>query len=149
MPSPIPSFSVVVPLYNTQRYIAEALESVLAQTFSDFEVVVVNDASQDDGPAIVQRYAERDDRVRMITQENRGLAGARNSGIRAARGRYIALLDADDAFQPDKLELHFRHLEANPQVGVSYAPSLLIDDESRPMGLSQSPRLNGHSMPRT
>lgn len=143
MPEVDPAVTVVVPLYNTARYIAEALDSLAAQTFDDFEVVVVDDASRDEGPSIVRRYMECDPRICMIRQENRGLAGARNSGIRAARGRYIALLDADDAFLPDKLACHVRHLDENPVVGVSYAPSLLIDEAGHPTGLAQSPRLTG------
>jgi len=138
-----PAFTVIVPLYNTERYIAEALDSLQAQTFTDFEVVVINDASSDNGPRIVEEYMARDPRIRMITQDNRGLAGARNTGIRAARGRYLALLDADDAFLPDKLEKHFAHLEANPSIGVSYAPSLFMNEDSQPMGIAQRPRLNG------
>lgn len=136
-----PAFSVVVPLYNTQAYIAEALDSVLAQTFADFEIVVVNDASTDNGPAIVEDYRSRDPRIRIVTQENRGLAGARNTGIREARGRYIALLDADDAFAPEKLQNHFEHLECKPDIGVSYAASEFMDENSRPMGIAQTPKL--------
>lgn len=139
--TPTPAMTVIVPLYNTERYIAEALDSLLAQSFSDFEVVVVNDASRDAGPQIVERYIARDARFRMVTQENRGLAGARNTGIREARGRYLVLLDADDSFEPDKLQRHFQHLEDNPDVGVSYAPSRFMDEDSQLMGLVQTPKL--------
>ena len=137
-----PTFTVVVPLYNTQRYIAETLDSILAQSFADFEVVVVNDASSDNGPAIVEGYMARDARIRMVTQDNRGLAGARNSGIRHANGRYIALLDADDLWKPEKLALHKLHLDANPQIGVSFAPSLFIDENGGSLGLAQTPKLD-------
>ena len=143
MPDRLPTFSVVVPLYNTERYIAETLDSILRQTFADFEVVVVNDASSDRGPEIVQDYMSRDKRVRMVTQDNRGLAGARNSGIRNARGRYIALLDADDLWLPEKLALHKMHLDANPNVAVSFAPSLFIDENGASLGLAQTPKLDG------
>lgn len=136
-----PTVSVVVPLYNTERYIAQALDSILAQTFTDFEVVVVNDASTDTGPDIVAAYAERESRIRMVTQENRGLAGARNTGIRESRGRYIGLLDADDAWLPEKLARHVAHLDGTPHVGVSFAPSLFIDGDGAAMGLAQTPRL--------
>ena len=138
-----PAFTVVVPLYNAERFIAATLDSVQAQTFADYEVVVVDDASTDGGPAIVAGYMARDARVRMVRQENRGLAGARNSGIRNARGRYIALIDADDLWLPEKLALHFRHLEASPGVGLSFAPSLFIDERGAPLGLAQTPRLTG------
>lgn len=138
-----PAFTVIVPLYNTERFIAEALDSLQAQTFADFEVVVVDDASTDNGPGIVEGYMASDPRIRMVTQENRGLAGARNTGIREARGQYLALLDADDAFLPEKLETHFAHLEANPSIGVSYAPSLFMNEDGQPMGIAQRPRLDG------
>lgn len=138
-----PVFTVVVPLYNAERYIAATLDSVLAQSFADYEVVVVNDASTDGGPAIVERYMARDARVRMVVQENRGLAGARNSGIRAARGKYIALIDADDLWLPEKLALHVRHLDASPDVGLSFAPSLFIDERGAALGLAQTPKLTG------
>lgn len=143
MAEPRPAFTVVVPLYNAERFIAATLDSVLAQTFADYEVVVVNDASTDGGPALVESYMARDSRVRMVTQENRGLAGARNSGIRASRGRYIALVDADDLWLPEKLALHFRHLESRPEVGLSFAPSLFIDERGAPLGLAQTPKLTG------
>lgn len=137
-----PTFTVVIPLYNTERYIAETLDSVLAQTFCDFEVVVVDDASTDRGPDIVESYVALDHRVRMVTQENRGLAGARNTGVREARGCYIAFLDADDLWLPEKLELHLAHLEAAPEVGLSFAPSLFIDEWGERLGLAQKPQLH-------
>lgn len=138
-----PKVSVVVPLYNTQRYIAQTLQSIAAQSFTGYEVVVVNDASTDAGPAIVQAAMEKDSRIRMVTQENRGLAGARNTGIRNARGTYIALLDADDLWHADKLALHVAHLDANPDVGVSFSASRFIDDDGNDMGFGQRPQLTG------
>lgn len=143
MSDPCPAFTVVVPLFNTERYIQATLESIRAQTFGDYEVVVVDDASTDGGPGIVREAMANDARIRMVTQDNRGLAGARNTGIRAARGRYVALLDADDLWLPRKLELHFAHLEANPEVGVSFAPSQFIDESGHDMALKQWPRLAG------
>lgn len=132
-----PAVSVVIPLYNTERYIAESTRSVLAQTFADFELIIIDDGSSDDGPAIVQRMS--DARIRLIRQDNRGLAGARNSGIRAARAPLVAFLDADDAWHPEKLARHVAHLRANPEIGVSFSFSRLIDDAGAPIGLQQSP----------
>jgi glycosyltransferase involved in cell wall biosynthesis len=137
-----PLFSVIVPLYNTERYIAETLNSILTQSLTDFEVIVVNDASTDKGPMIVESMIATDPRIRMVTQDNRGLAGARNSGIRNARGSYIALLDADDLWLPEKLSEHKKHLDANPQIGVSYSPSLFIDEDGFKLGIAQMPRLD-------
>ena len=138
----IPTFTVVIPLYNTERYIACTLRSVLDQTFEDFEVVVVDDQSSDRGPEIVRSMMAADARIRMVTQENRGLAGSRNTGIRHARGRYIALLDADDLWLPQKLAAHHAQLEADPLIGVAYSASRLIDEHGNLLGLYQRPRLS-------
>ena len=134
----MPSVSVVIPLYQTERYIALAVASVLAQTYADFEVLVIDDGSSDRGPEIVRGYT--DPRIRLVTQANRGLAGARNTGIREACSPIIAFLDADDVWHPTKLERHVAHLTGNPAVGVSFAASRFIDDDGEPMGLVQRPR---------
>ena len=134
----MPHVSVVIPLYQTERYIGEAIASVLAQTFADFELIVIDDGSRDQGPHIARAVA--DPRVRVVTQANRGLAGARNSGIRAARGDLVALLDADDRFAPAKLARHVVHLAENPGIGVSFSASRLIDGDGAPLGLVQSPQ---------
>lgn len=133
----MPRVSVVIPLYQTQAFICEALGSVLAQTYRDFEVIVVDDGSRDQGPDLARACADR--RVRIITQENRGLAGARNTGIRHAHGEIIALLDADDVWEPEKLALHVAHLDREPSLDVSFAASKLIDDNGADIGLVQCP----------
>lgn len=132
-----PRVSVVVPLYQTERYIAAALASVLAQTFRDFEVIVVDDGSHDRGPEIAASTA--DARVRIVRQENRGLAGARNTGIRNAHADIVALIDADDLWEPTKLARHVACLDADPQLDVSFSASRLIDEDGRDVGLVQSP----------
>ncbi len=111
--------SVVIPAYNQAEYLGAAIESVLQQRYADWELLVVNDASPDATSAVVKRYA--DPRIQLIEHAtNRGLPAARNSGMRAASGSIIALLDADDYFHPDKLQAHVTFLAANPQVHVSY-----------------------------
>jgi glycosyltransferase involved in cell wall biosynthesis len=106
-----PRVSVVLPTYNRADYLEEALESVLAQTFADFEVVVVDDGSTDDTPARLARYGER---IRVIRQENRGVGAARNRGIEAARGRYVAFIDNDDLWHPRKLEVQHAFMASHP-----------------------------------
>jgi glycosyltransferase involved in cell wall biosynthesis len=133
----MPRVSVIIPVYQTERYIAAALGSVLAQTFSDFEVIVVDDGSRDRGPDIARDFGDR--RVRIVTQANRGLAGARNTGIRNARGDLIALLDADDLWEPTKLAQHVAQLDGDPTLDVSFSASRLIDEDGADLGLVQSP----------
>ena len=135
----MPTASIVIPAYNVAATIRATVESALAQSFDNFEVIVVDDGSTDETPRILASINHP--RLRVIRQANRGLAGARNGGIAAARGRYVGFLDGDDLWAPGKLAAHVAHLEARPQVGVSFSASRLIDDEDRPIGLNQSPKL--------
>jgi glycosyltransferase involved in cell wall biosynthesis len=133
----MPKVSVVIPLYQSEKYISETIRSVQAQTFTDFEILVVDDGSTDRGSALAEAAAEP--RLRVIHQQNRGLAGARNSGIREARGEYVAFLDADDLWLPTKLQRHVEQLDSDPAVGVSFSASALMDDDAEDMGMVQRP----------
>ena len=133
-----PTVSVVLPLFNTERYVAQAISSVLSQDFEDFELIVVDDGSTDGGPAVARAF--QDPRLRLVSQENRGLAGARNSGIREAKGRYIAFIDADDGWERSKLRRHVAALEADAGIGISFSASLMIDEEGNSLRLVQRPR---------
>nr|WP_232365922.1 glycosyltransferase family 2 protein [Methylocystis silviterrae] len=133
----IPKVSVIIPLYQSERFICDTLRSVQAQTFTDFEIVVVNDGSSDGGPALAEEFGEP--RLRVVHQENRGLAGARNGGIAHAKGEYLAFLDADDLWLPTKLQRHVEHLDSDPQIGVSFSASALMDDDAKDIGLVQKP----------
>ncbi|MBT8087911.1 MAG: glycosyltransferase family 2 protein, partial [Gammaproteobacteria bacterium] len=137
----MPKISVVIPAYNVAAFIEDAINSVLGQTHRDFEVIVVDDGSPDDTASIVKRFD--DPRIRLVSQPNRGLAGARNTGIRCADGEYVAFLDADDLWRPTKLEEHVRHLDENPELGVSYSTSQFIDEAGAPLNLFQKPKLSG------
>jgi hypothetical protein len=133
-----PTVSVIMPVYNVEDYVADAISSVLAQTYDDFELVIVDDGGSDGSMSICRSFD--DPRIRIRSQANRGLAGARNTGIAAARGRYIALLDSDDLFAPDKLARHVAHLDANPDVGASFAGAELINQFGRRLGIFQVPK---------
>lgn len=112
-----PKVSVVIPAYNAEATLEGTLQSVLGQTFSDIEVLVVDDGSQDRTSEIARCFGNP---VRVIFQENRGVSEARNNGVKGARGLYIALLDADDVWHPDKLEKQVRMLDANQDVMGNY-----------------------------
>ena len=110
-----PLISAVIPTYNYGRFVADAVESVLAQTYRRLEVIVVDDGSKDDTR---ERLAPYLDRIRYVYQENQGLSAARNTGIRTATGEWVALLDSDDLWHPRKLELQVKYLRAHPEIGL-------------------------------
>lgn len=107
----MPSISVVLPMYNAAKTIIPCLDSIAAQTFSDFEVVLVNDGSTDDSPALCAAYCEKDPRFRLITQENGGPSVARNRSIEEAVGKYIMFVDSDDYVEPDMMATMFAAAE--------------------------------------
>jgi len=114
----MPRVSVIMPAYNVEPYVAEAVQSVLAQTFEDLEVVVVDDGSTDGTADTVAAIAAREPRVRLVRQPNRGLAGARNTAMRMARGDLFALLDSDDLWEPEFLAEQVAMLDARPSVDI-------------------------------
>jgi glycosyltransferase involved in cell wall biosynthesis len=124
---PEPLISVVIPAHNAEKYIDEALASVCSQTFSDYEIIVIDDGSTDRTAEIASSY----NGVLLLAQDNLGAAAARNAGIRAARGRYVAFLDADDVWLPTKLEKQAAHLLENPRSEWSYTDALVFDAATR------------------
>lgn len=106
--------SVIIPVYNGERYLAEAIDSVLAQEISPREIIVVDDGSADGSAAVAERYSK----VRLYRQENRGASSARNLGVQASRGTFLAFLDADDLWMPDKLDRQWREIHASPDVDM-------------------------------
>ena len=99
-----PKISVIVPVYNVEKYVARCLDSIVNQTFKDIEIICVDDGSEDGSVTIVKEYASRDDRIQIIHQENGGLSSARNTGMNHARGKYISFVDSDDWIDPDFFE---------------------------------------------
>lgn len=121
--------SVVIPLYNKEKQIERTLRSVFAQTYTDFEIVVVNDGSTDRSAAVVESLD--DPRIRLVTQKNAGVSAARNRGIREARGEYIALLDGDDKWEPDYLETINRMITKYSQCQVFATNYTHIDPKGK------------------
>ena len=131
--TPAPMVSVVVPVYNCERFLAEALESVLAQTCGDYEIIVVNDGSSDGSEAVALRYG---DRVRYVCQANAGPGAARNRGLEMACGSLIAFLDADDLWLPGKLAVQVEFMETHPEVVLSAVNyGVRVDGKDLPGGM--------------
>ena len=127
----MPKVSVIIPTHNYARFLPESVKSVLGQTFGDFELIIVDDGSTDDTAAVARRYFD-DRRVRYICQEKRGLSGTRNNGISHARGEYVAFLDADDFWLPEKLERQLKVFEqADSGVALVYCFIEYVDEEGK------------------
>lgn len=125
----MPKISVVIPTYNSARFLGEAVRSVLEQTFQDFGIIVVDDGSTDNSKAAVDSFADL--RIRYIYQENRGVSAARNAGIAVSQGKYIAFLDSDDIMLKDALKEGVEVLDAHPEVGFSYGQASITDETGR------------------
>ena len=122
-PTTLPTFSVIIPTYNRAHTLPRAIESVLAQSFTDYELIVVDDGSSDETAKILERYP-----IRMIRQPNSGVSAARNRGIEAARGQIIALLDSDDEWKEEKLQNHYDFFQANPEYKIHQTEEIWIKD---------------------
>src|SRR5829696_17619 len=121
--------SVVIPCYNQAHFLGEAIESVLDQSYPNFEIIVVDDGSPDDTSEVAGRYPE----VSLVRQENRGLSGARNAGLARSEGEYVVFLDADDRLLPEALETHLEHLEAHPECAFASGPCRRIAADGSPL----------------
>ena len=135
----MPKVSVIIPTYNSSRTIGETLQSVFRQTYSDFEILLINDGSTDDLMGVLENF--KDSRLQILDYENGGLCVARNRGIDRASGDYLIFLDADDLWSSDKLESHVNALDqakkANVRAGVVYSWSYFLDDETQSCFINQ------------
>ncbi|MGF1902958.1 glycosyltransferase family 2 protein [Aliivibrio sifiae] len=113
-----PQITVLMSVYNGQEFLAEAIESVLGQTFSNFEFIIINDGSTDQTLGIINKYACIDNRIVLVSRENKGLIASLNEGIELANAKYIARMDADDICLPERFQIQFDFMEANPEIGV-------------------------------
>jgi teichuronic acid biosynthesis glycosyltransferase TuaG len=122
-----PLVSIVMPAYNTSAYIAFAIDSALAQTVADFELLIVDDGSSDETKAIADRYAAKDSRLTVWSRPNGGACRARNDALGRARGRFVAFLDSDDVWMPEYLQTHLDILERHPEISVVTANAINLD----------------------
>ncbi|WP_068815895.1 glycosyltransferase family 2 protein [Phormidesmis priestleyi] len=125
----MPVISVIVPAYNTERTILETIASLQLQTFSDFELIVINDGSTD--RTLERLNTVRDARLNVFSYENAGVSIARNRGLQHATGNFITFIDADDLWTPDKLECQFAALTQCPQAGVAYSRTCFMDEQGK------------------
>lgn len=129
----MPKVSVIIPAYNIAPYLPEAIESVLRQTYQDFEILVVDDGSTDNTVEVASHYAPR---VKLVIKDNGGPASARNAGMRQAAGEYIAFLDGDDSWVPDKLAEQVELLDTNPAIGLVFGRAQMFrqSENARQLG---------------
>lgn len=118
--------SIIIPCYNAEKYIEETIVSVINQTYSNWELIIVNDGSTDNSFAIVKEFAEKDKRISFIEKSNSGVSDSRNKGLEKSKGDFIAFLDADDSWKPEYLEKQITNLQAN-QYTISYTACQLIN----------------------
>ncbi|MBW4651841.1 MAG: glycosyltransferase [Kaiparowitsia implicata GSE-PSE-MK54-09C] len=139
----MPKVSVIIPAYNAMRYLPATVDSVLNQTFKDFEMLIIDDGSSDE----IRQWTSYllDPRAQLISQQNQGLPGARNTGIMHAKGEYIAFLDADDLWEPTKLEKQVCRFEQYPDVGLVHAWMEFIDENGKPTGRIMRSDANGNA----
>ncbi len=124
-----PLFSVIVPTYNQAEFLPVALDSILSQTYDNWEAIVVNDGSTDQTVEVMNGYAKKDARIRIIHKTNGGVASALNEGIKTARGEWICWLSSDDMFEPEKLEVHLQAIKENPDIRFFHTNYFLFDEE--------------------
>jgi len=142
-----PRFSIIMPAYNDEEYIGQAVESVLNQTYQSFELIVIDDGSTDNTPAAISRFREHP-RVKIICQKNGGTAAARNTGLRLASGEYIGFLDSDDFYTPDRLATIDNYLAENQDVQCVATDHTIWDGErfSGPVAKNEAKKLVKHGL---
>jgi len=132
----LPKVSIIIPVYNQERYIKQCVESALSQDYENLEVIVVDDGSTDATPEILKSFEQK---IRYIRQENRGTAAARNVGLRLAQGSLVAWLDSDDVYLPGKIRAQVEKLQEEPDLALVYTDWILIDAEGRDLKVVHCP----------
>ncbi len=120
--------SVIIPVYNTEKYVAQCIDSVLSNTFNDFEIICVNDGSTDNSPKILEDYAKKDERIKVINKENSGLSASRNMGMKSVQGEYVLFLDSDDYIEPRTLEFLYAEAKSDDLDNLYFSATSFYDD---------------------
>jgi glycosyltransferase involved in cell wall biosynthesis len=144
--NPRRSVSIIIPAYNAERFLARTLASALAQDYEPFDIIVVNDGSTDNTAKIVSEFSAKDQRVRLISTANNGVAAARNTGLSASTAEFVAFLDADDLWFPGKIRLQVEALEAKDEYAAAYTWCLLIDEDDKVLRQNPSWQLDGYTL---
>ena len=126
-----PRVTVLMSVYNSEQYLAEAIESILGQTFTNFEFLIINDGSRDGSLKILKAYEKKDPRIRLISRANKGLVASLNEGIEKAKGEYLARMDSDDVSVPTRLEKEAAYLDVHPSVGLVGSNYTVIDESGK------------------
>ncbi|WP_081733756.1 glycosyltransferase family 2 protein [Methylomonas sp. 11b] len=137
--APSPVISAIMAVYNTERYLTEAIQSILSQSFTDFELVIVDDGSTDGSPEILRNLAQQDSRIKLITQVNAGIGAATQRGIVESQGEYIAIMDSDDISLPDRLKLQKQFLDQHPDIDAVGSQWRMLHADGRDIGIDTHP----------
>ena len=130
--TPSPKISVILPAYNEERYLEESVESILNQTFKDFELIIINDCSADNTLKLIKNLQKKDKRIILLdNKKNLGSSDSINKGLKKAKGKYVALFCADDISHPKRLEIQFNYLEKNPQIFLIGSSAIYIDGNGK------------------
>lgn len=137
-----PEISVVMSVYNGEIFLKEAIESILSQSFTNFEFIIINDGSKDATERVIQEYAQQDNRIKIISRENRGLVASLNEGVNIARSELIARMDADDIALPDRLNIQYKFMRDNHNVVCVGADPIIIDEDGEELTRLTTPSDN-------
>jgi len=132
----VPTVSVIIPSYNSAPYLPETLDSILSQSYQDFEIIVVDDGSTDNTREVIQPFLKY---INYVYEKNKGPAPARNTGIRAAKGKFIAFNDSDDTWLPQKLAIQIDYFQNHPEIGLVYTDVILFSEEGIPSPVKFEP----------
>ena len=124
-----PLVSVIIPCYNAEKYVGQAIESVLNQIYKNFEIIIISDGSTDSSENVVKNYLALDERIKLFTQTNKGVALTRNRGVEISKGAIIAFLDADDAWEPENLDVKVKALTSDPKLFWVFSDVYLADEK--------------------